>query len=153
MDKFDRAILELLQYDASLSSADLAEQVGLSKTACWRRLQALEEQGVIIQKVALLDPAKVNLPLTAFISVRTTQHNDKWFRQFKKLTDNMLQVTEVYRMSGQQDYLIKSHVKDMEGYDALYKELVKADLFDVSTGFVMETMKHQTQLPLSELLP
>lgn len=151
MDKFDKAILELMQRDVSLSVGELAERIDLSKTACWRRIRQLEAQGVIVARVALLDPVKINLPLTAFISVRTDKHNNQWFEQFKQVVGALPQVLEVYRMSGELDYLIKVVVADMAGYDRLYKELIKADLFDVSGSFVMETMKHNTQLPLSEI--
>ena len=148
MDKQDKSILTLLQRDASLSVGEVASQVGISKSACWRRVQKLEHDGVIRERVALLAPVKVNLPLTVYISVRTNQHNDKWAAKFQKVTRSMPGVLEVYRMSGELDYLIKAVVEDMPGYDRLYKELIKADLYDVSSSFVMETMKQTTQLPL-----
>ena len=151
MDKFDVAILDLLQRDASLSVAEVAERVALSKTACWRRMQKLEQQGVIRARVALLDADKVNLPMTAYILVRTNQHNESWYNKFRTLVNAIPEVLEVYRMSGDVDYLIKASVTNMPGYDRLYKELVKADLFDVSSSFVMETLKHTTQLPLHHI--
>lgn len=151
MDKIDKSILELLQVDASLSVGKLAERVGLSKTACWRRIQQLEAGGVILERVTLLDAAKLNLPLTAFISIRTNQHNESWHQKFKEVAEALPQVMEVHRMTGDLDYLIKAVVTDMAGYDRLYKQLIKADLSDVSTSFVMETMKQQTRLPLTEV--
>lgn len=151
MDRFDRGILELIQRDTTLSVAELAERIGLSKTACWRRIQQLESRGVVSARVALLDPAALNLSLTAFITIRTNQHNDQWHKQFWQVIDTIPQVLEVYRMSGDLDYLIKAVVSDMSGYDQLYRQLIKADLFDVSSSFVMETMKCTTELPLSEV--
>ena len=151
MDKLDRAILEHLQQDASLSVGELAELVGISKSACWRRTQKLEQDGVIRQRVALLDPAKLQLPLTVYVSIRTNQHNDQWAERFQAVTREIPGVLEVYRMSGDLDYLIKAVVTDMPGYDRLYKELIKADLYDVSSSFVMETMKQTTRLPLEHL--
>ncbi|WP_028468194.1 Lrp/AsnC family transcriptional regulator [Neptunomonas japonica] len=148
MDKQDRAILELLQRDASLSIGDVAERVGISKSACWRRIQKLEQDNVISARVTLLNQEQVNLPLTVYISIRTNQHNDQWAEQFKKVIEEIPLVLEVYRMSGDLDYLIKAVVTDMPGYDRLYKSFIKADLFDVSSSFVMETMKQTTQLPL-----
>jgi len=148
MDKTDQAILNLLQHDASLSVGEIAEQISISKSACWRRIQNLEQTGVIRERVALLDQTKVDLPLTAYVQLRTNQHNDAWADQFRRVTEKIDGVLEVYRMSGDLDYLIKAVVKDMEGYDRLYKELIKADLFDVSSSFVMETMKQTTALPL-----
>ena len=151
MDKQDKAILALLQADATLSVGELAERVGISKSACWRRVQKLESEGVIRERVALLNQEKLNLPLTVYISVRTSQHNDQWVSQFQQLTQHIPGVLEVYRMSGDLDYLIKAVVEDMPGYDRLYKELIKVDLFDVSSSFVMETMKQTTQLPLRHI--
>jgi len=149
LDKQDRAILALLQQDATLSVGDVAERAGVSKSACWRRIQKLEQEGVIRERVALLNQEHVNLPLTAYIVVRTNQHNDQWSATFKDVIQAIPEVLEVYRMSGDLDYLIKAVVTDMPGYDRLYKKIIKADLFDVSTSFVMETMKLTTQLPLN----
>ncbi|MEH6558329.1 MAG: Lrp/AsnC family transcriptional regulator [Oceanicoccus sp.] len=148
MDKYDKAILVLMQQDATLSVGALAERVGISKSACWRKIQKLEADGVIRGRVALLEPQHVNLPLTVYISIRTHQHNDQWSEQFQQVIDGLPLVLEAYRMSGDLDYLIKAVVTDMPGYDELYKQLIKADLFDVSSSFVMETMKQTTQLPL-----
>ncbi len=151
MDKFDIAILELMQGDASSSVAEIAEQVALSKTACWRRMQKLQKAGVIRAQVTLLDQEKVNLPMTAYILVRTNQHNKTWYSQFRDVVNAIPEVLEVYRMSGDVDYLIKAAVTSMPGYDKLYKQLVKAELFDVSSSFVMETLKHTTELPLHHI--
>ncbi|SEA35224.1 Lrp/AsnC family transcriptional regulator [Microbulbifer marinus] len=145
----DRQILELLQRDATLSVGDIAERVGLSKSACWRRIHKLEEDGVIRERVTLLNQDQVNLPLTVYIAIRTNQHNDQWAAQFSQVVQGIAEILEVHRMSGDLDYLIKAVVTDMPGYDRLYKELIKADLFDVSSSFVMETMKQTTQLPLN----
>ncbi|QFU77383.1 Lrp/AsnC family transcriptional regulator [Halioglobus maricola] len=148
MDNTDRKILAAMQVDASLSVADLAEVAGISKSAAWRRIQKLEEQGVIQGRVTLLDPAALGLSLTVFIAVKTNQHNERWAEQFKQVTESIPGVLEVYRMGGDVDYLIKAVVKGMPGYDALYQELIKADLFDVSASFVMEGLKQTTELPL-----
>ncbi|MAA65032.1 MAG: transcriptional regulator [Alteromonadaceae bacterium] len=150
-DKSDRQILELLQRDAALSVGELAEQVGMSKSACWRRIQKLEQAEVIRQRVTLLNPDKVNLPLTVYISIRTNQHNDQWAANFRAVLGDIPEVLEVYRMSGDLDYLIKAVVTDMPDYDRLYKKLIQADLSDVSSSFVMETMKQTTQLPLTHM--
>ncbi len=148
MNKLDLSLLELIQKDASLSTGELADRIGMSKSACWRRLQKLTQDGVIRKQVTLLNQDKVNLPLTVYISVRTNEHNDKWATQFQKVIQAMPGVLEVYRMSGDLDYLIKAVDEDMKGYDRLYKQLIKANLSDVSSSFVMETMKQTTELPL-----
>jgi Lrp/AsnC family transcriptional regulator, cysteine-sensing transcriptional activator len=148
LDKLDKAILGRLQADASLSVGDLAEIVGVSKSACWRRIQKLEREGVIQGRVTLLDPAALDLSLTVFISIKTNQHNAKWARQFKDVVEGIPGILEAYRMGGEADYLLKAIVKDMPDYDRLYKDLIEADLFDVNSGFVMEVIKHTTELPL-----
>ena len=150
MDNFDRRILALLQGDATLSVGDIAERIALSKTACWRRIQKLEKQGVIRARVTLLEPRALDLGLTVYISIRTNQHNDAWAGQFRAVIDGIPEVLEAYRMSGDLDYLLKAVVSDMDGYDRLYKKLIRADLFDVSSSFVMETFKQTTALPLAE---
>ncbi len=151
MDKQDVELLGLLQQDASFSVGELAERVGMSKSACWRRIQKLEEQGVIGHRVTLLNQESVNLPLTVYVSIRTNEHSERWASEFQKVVNALPEVLEVYRMSGDLDYLIKAVVTDMPGYDNLYKRLIKAELFDVSSSFVMEKMKHTTELPLHYL--
>jgi Lrp/AsnC family transcriptional regulator len=151
MDKWDRQILELLQADASLSVGELAERVGISKSACWRRIQKLETQGIIRNRVTLLNPEKVNLPLTVYVSVRTNEHSESWAEAFRKAIADIPEILEVYRMSGDLDYLLKAVVTDMPGFDGLYKRLIQAKLFDVSSSFVMETLKQTTELPLGHL--
>ena len=148
IDGQEIVILSILQKDSSQSVGELADTVGMSKSACWRRLQKLEKEGVIRQRVALLDANALNLSLTVYISVRTNQHNDEWAATFQRATELIPGVLEVYRMSGDLDYLIKAVVADMPDYDRLYKQLIKADIYDVSSSFVMETLRHTTCLPL-----
>jgi Lrp/AsnC family transcriptional regulator len=148
LDNQDRQLLRLVQADAALSVGDLAERVALSKSACWRRLQKLEEAGVIRQRVTLLDPASVGLGLTVFITLRTNQHNADWAQRFNRIVQDVEGILEVYRLGGQLDYLLKAVVADMPGYDQLYQRLIEADLFDVSASFVMEEIKATTVLPL-----
>lgn len=148
LDDFDRRLLAALQADASLSLNDLADRVALSRTACWRRIQRLEEAGAIRGRVALLDPAALGLDLTVYVLIKTNQHNRAWAERFAAVVEEIPEVLEAYRMSGDVDYLLKAVVSDMKGYDRLYERLIAADLFDVSSSFVMETLKHTTALPL-----
>lgn len=148
MDKFDQKILTLMQSDASLSVGEVAEMVGVSKSACWRRIQKLEQAGVIKGKVTLLDATKLDLSLTVFISIRTNQHNEKWDRQFREVVEGIPGILAVYRMGGELDYLVTAVVKDMPDYDRLYQRLIKADLSDVTSNFVMEEIKYTTELPI-----
>jgi Lrp/AsnC family transcriptional regulator len=148
MNKTDKLILSQLQVDASLSVGDLAGLVGISKSACWRRIKKLEDQGVIKKQVTLLNADEVELSLTVYISIRTNQHNEKWARQFKEVVQDIPGILEVYRMGGELDYLVKAVVKDMPDYDKLYQQLIQANLFDVTSNFVMEEIKHTTALPI-----
>ena len=148
LDQVDRKILRALQGDATLSLADLSERVNLSRSSCGRRLQRLEEEGYIKARVALLDAGKVGLPLTVMISIRTNQHNAEWSAKFRSMVEDLPGVLEVYRMTGDTDYLIKAVVPDMKGYDRLYQQLIQVEMTDVSAGFVMEQIKHSTELAI-----
>ncbi len=152
MDKKDLQIIDLLQQDASISLAELAEAVNLSPTPCWRRLQKLREDGVIRKQVALCDAERLDLGVTVFVTIRTSRHSDDWTRQFIEGTRDIPEIVEIYRMTGDVDYLLKIVVPDIKGYDAVYKRLIRvADLSDVSSGFAMEVIKHTTALPLGHL--
>ncbi|MGQ0677625.1 MAG: Lrp/AsnC family transcriptional regulator [Rhodospirillales bacterium] len=149
IDDTDRKILNLLQADATLSVAAVAERVGLSATPCWRRIQKLEEAGVIRARVALLDPAKLNVGVTVIVAVRTSQHDLAWLEKFAAAVRDFPEVVEFYRMSGDVDYLLRIVVPDIAAYDAVYKRLIaRVPLHDVSSAFAMETIKYTTALPL-----
>ena len=149
MDRYDRQILEILQEDATVPVAEIGDQVGLTSTPCWRRVQKLEESGVIRKRVALLDAGKLNVGVTVFVSIRTSQHSDAWMKRFVQGTRDIPEIVEIYRMSGDVDYLLKVVVPDIAGYDAVYKRLIKAvELQDVSSSFAMEVLKSTTALPL-----
>jgi Lrp/AsnC family transcriptional regulator len=129
--------------------AKLAEAVGLSPTPCWRRVQRLRDDGVITAQVALLDRRKLNLGVTVFVSVRTNQHTEAWYRRFHATVSAIPEVVEFYRMSGDVDYLLRVVVPSIEAYDAVYKRLIRSsELFDVSSSFAMEEIKFTTALPL-----
>lgn len=152
MDKKDKAILEILQQDATRTVAEIAEQIGLSKSACWRRIQALEDRGVISARVTLLNPARLGLDLTVYTRIRTSQHTQQWFDRFHEMVTAMPNVMEVHRLSGDVDYLVRAVVPNMHSYDEMYKEMIaKVELFDVSSNFSMETIKYTTALPLDYL--
>lgn len=148
IDALDRKLLRALQRDSAEPISDLAERCGLSRSACSRRIARLAEAGVIERSVALLSQSKLGLGLTVFIAIKTNQHNAAWSSQFRRVVEQLPGILEVHRLGGDIDYLVKAVVPDMPGYDALYQQLIRADLFDVSASFVMETMKHTTELPL-----
>ena len=150
LDSIDIRILDILQRDAEQQVSHVAQQVGLSTTPCWRRIQRLKEAGVITKQVALVDPRQVNVGVTVFVSVRTSTHTQKWFDQFRATVQAIPEVVEFYRMSGDVDYLLRVVVPDIAAYDAVYKRLIAGTaLFDVSSSFAMEELKFTTALPLS----
>ncbi len=150
MDGIDKKILSCLQRDSSLSVADIADQVGLSATPCWRRIQKLEKNGVIRRRVALLDPVKLNVGTTVFVTIKTHEHNAEWLDRFATALDAIPEVVDFYRMSGEIDYLLRLVVPDIAAYDDVYKRLIAVGgLSDVTSTFVMEEIKHTTALPLS----
>lgn len=149
MDQFDIKILSLLQEDSELSLSDIAEQVGLSTTPCWRRIQALQKQGVIRKRVALLDPEKLNLCVTVFVMLRTNQHEPAWLERFARGVSAIPEVVEFYRLSGVTDYLLKLQLPSISAYDSVYKRLIAvADLAEVTSAFAMEQIKYTTAVPL-----
>ena len=149
IDNFDRRLLALLQENASLSVNELAERVGLSPSPCWRRIQKLEAEGYIRARVALLDPRKMNLGVTVFAAIRTNQHSVEWLAAFSRAVVDIPEIVEVYRMSGQIDYMLRIVVPDIDAYDRVYKKLIAAiELYDVSSTFAMEVLKSTTVLPL-----
>ncbi|MBA3589785.1 Lrp/AsnC family transcriptional regulator [Methylibium sp.] len=152
LDQIDKKILLLLQEDALLPVQEIAARVNLSTTPCWRRIQQLREWAVIKQHVAILDPAKVNLPVSVFVGIKTSQHNAPWLDKFARSVKQLPEVLEFYRMSGDVDYLLRVVVPDIGGYDVFYKKLIKvAELTDVSSSFAMEQIKYTTALPLDHV--
>ncbi len=129
--------------------AEIGRKVGLSTTPCWRRIQKMEEDGVIKRRVAVLDPVKVNAGVTVFMAVKTNEHTESWLRKFAGVVEDFSEVVEFYRMSGEVDYLLRVVVPDIAAYDAFYKKLIgKIALTDVSSSFAMEQIKYTTALPL-----
>ncbi len=150
MNRIDRRILSLLQRNAALSLAEIAEQVGLSSSPCWRRIQNLEAAGVISRRVTLLDRRQLNLRTVVFVRIKTDDHSQAWLDRFAAAISAIDEVVEFYRMGGDTDYLLKIVVPDIDGYDQVYKRLIQVPgLADVSASFAMEEIKHTTALPLA----
>lgn len=148
-DEFDRRILAALQHDSSKSLDELAKLSGLSRNACWRRVQHLESTKVIRKRVALLDPTLLGLSLGVIIHIRTNQHTGEWEKQFRDVVMNTDQIIAAFRTTGDIDYILHARVPDMAGYDALYKKLISSvPLYDVSAHFIMEELKASTELPI-----
>ena len=149
MDAIDKKILNILQSDTTPAVAEIAKQVGLSTTPCWRRIQKLEDAGIIRSRVALLDAEKLNAGATVFVSIKTDKHDAAWYQGFSSAVNKFPEVVEFYRMSGDIDYLLRVVVPDIAAYDRFYKRLIeKVELYDVSSSFSMEQIKYTTALPL-----
>jgi Lrp/AsnC family transcriptional regulator len=148
-DDADRRILAALQRDCSGSLDRLAEEVGLSRNAVWRRVQRLEESDVLRGRVALVDGDRVGLKLRVFILIRTDRHAPDWAASFAAATRAMPEILATYRMTGDLDYLVVARVADMADYDRLYQRLTASvEISDVSASFVMEVIKETTALPV-----
>jgi Lrp/AsnC family transcriptional regulator len=144
----DRTILDLLQEDASTPVADLADRVGLSVSACWRRIKALEDSGVIARRVALVDRRKANLPMTVFVGVKTSRHAMEWLESFRAAIGDIPEIVEAYRLTGEMDYLLRIVVPSVESYDAVYKTLIsRLDFTDIVSFISMEELKYTTAVP------
>lgn len=148
MDQIDRKILDLLQEDTTLPIATIAEKVGLSGAPCWRRIKRLEDEGVIRKRVALVDRRKANVPMTVFVSVRTTRHTLDWVKEFRRMVLDIPEIMEVWRLTGEIDYLLRIVVPDVDAYDAVYKRLInRLEFADISAAIAMEEMKYTTAVP------
>lgn len=151
LDAIDRRILIALQDNADISIAQLADRAGLSQTPCWKRVQKLEEAGIINRRVALLTPELLGLGLTVFVQVEAGDHSAEWLQNFASKVSTRPEVMELYRMAGDVDYMLRVVVPDMASYDAFYRELIASiPLKNVTSRFAMERIKYTTALPLPE---
>jgi len=142
LDKVDREILRLITADSSLSLAEIAGKVGLTPTPCWKRIRRMEQSGIILRRVAVLDPAKIGLPVSVFVAVETADHSAAWLEKFHAVVDSMPEIVDAWRMSGDVDYLLHVVVPDIAAYDSFYRRLIGAvALRNVSSRFAMERMK------------
>ena len=149
-DDTDRAILRLIQRDAALSLADIAKEVGLTPTPCWKRIRRMEAGGIITGRVALVDPAKVGLGLSVFVAIETGDHSAPWIESFATTVAKMPEVVDCWRLGGDVDYMLRVVVPDMAAFDNFYRKLT-ADvpaLRKVTSRFAMERVKNTTALPI-----
>ena len=149
IDHLDRKILKQLQISSDISLDHLGAMIGLSRNAVWRRVKVLEANGIIMRRVALVDPEKLDLGLLVFIQIKSAQHSIEWTEQLAETAQGIAQIISLYRMSGDLDYLIKARVRDISDYDRLYRRLIKRlPLMDVSASFVTESLKSTTEIPV-----
>ena len=142
LDRLDREILRLISADASLSLAEIAAKVGLTPTPCWKRIRRMEEAGIILRRIAVIDPAKIGLPVSVFVEVETADHSAEWLNRFAEVVQSMPEVVDAWRMSGDVDYLLHVVVPDIAAYDEFYRQLIgHVKLRNVSSRFSMERLK------------
>lgn len=149
IDQTDRTILRVLQHDPALSQRALAERVGLSQNACWRRLQAMRAAGVISGQTLKLDPARIGLGLTVFVMIRIRHHSADWLKLFRRTVSDIPNVIDFYRIAGDYDYMLKVVAEDMNDFDRVYQRLIEKVELDTVTSFMtMEKIADQRDLPL-----
>jgi Lrp/AsnC family transcriptional regulator len=149
LDLIDRKIVAELMRDATLPVAQIGVTVGLSQTPCWKRIQRLQENGVLTSRVALADPAKLGFGLTIFVGIEAPDHSAEWREGFVRAVNAIPEIMEVYRMAGEMDYLLRITAADMAAFDTLYKRLTDAvPIKNVTSHFAMERMKFTTAYPV-----
>lgn len=150
LDDFDRKILRALQASADYSMADLGNLIGLSHTPCWRRLKRLEAEGIIRGKVTLLDPTKVNLSVVVHSAIRMTDHRSEALEAFELAVQAIPEVLECYASTGDNDYLLKVVVTNIEHYEQLLNQTLRQlpHVASISSNFALKQVKYSTELPL-----
>ncbi len=149
LDDRDRRLLALLQEDAELPLAVLAEQVSLSPSACSRRVQRLREEGYLRASVAVLDRRRMGVPTTVFVMLRAGRHAADWVERFRHAIADLPEVVEAHRITGTADYVLKLVLPNVEHYDDVYKRLTgRIELSDVTAHISMETLKAETAVPV-----
>lgn len=149
LDHIDRAILRVMLRDASLSQRDLAERVGISQNALWRRLHMLQESGVILGSTIRLDAKAVGLGLTVFVMIRTKHHSAAWLDLFRREVTAIPNVVDFYRIAGDYDYMLKVVAEDMNDFDTVYQRLIaNLELDSVTSLITMEAIADQRNWPV-----
>jgi Lrp/AsnC family transcriptional regulator len=150
LDATDLAILRLIQADASLSLGDIAKEVGLTQTPCWKRIRRMEETGIITGRVTLVNAEKLGLGISVFVAIETGDHSAAWIESFAKTVAEMPEIVECWRLGGDVDYLLRVVVSDMAAFDGFYRKLTArvSSLRKVTSRFAMECVKSTTALPI-----
>ena len=153
LDAIDRRILVLLQANARLTNAELAEQVGISPSPCWRRVRALEEAGVIARYVTLLSPEVAGLPVSVFVSVSLEKQIEPALEVFQRAVRARPEVMECYLMTGDSDYLLRVVVSDLAAYERfLMDHLTRIPgVASIRSSFALKQVKYSTALPLEAI--
>ena len=149
IDQIDRDLLRALQRDGSLSQRDLAERVGLSQNACWRRLKVLQDKGILRGTRAEVDRSQLDLGLVVFVMLRTRHHSAEWLAPFRRHVLTIPEVVDFHRIGGDYDYQLKVVTRDMASYDKVYQRLIAGvELDSVTSYFAMEAIAEGRPLPV-----
>jgi len=150
-DEIDRKILDLLQRrDRPVS--EIADEVGLSQTPCWRRIRRMEDAGVIRERVTLVDPKKAGVPMIVFIAITAPRHEMAWLVRFRELIESIPQIVEAYRLTGTTDYILKVMVPDVGAFDQVYKNMIeRLEFSQINSSISMEELKFTTAVPTNYL--
>jgi Lrp/AsnC family transcriptional regulator len=149
IDHIDRAILRALQRNAGQSQRDLADAVGLSQNACWRRLKTLRDAGLIERQTVRLNQKALGLGLTVFVMVRTSNHSHDWLETFRREVIAIPNVIDFYRIAGDYDYMLKIIAEDMNAFDMIYQRLIAKVRLDAVTSYMtMEAIADARDLPI-----
>lgn len=150
MDAIDKKIMQLLQADGRMTAQALADAVGLSPSPCLRRIRQLEQRGVIRGYVALLDQKQVGLPVSVFISIKLERQREEELDAFNAAVAHWPEVVEAYLMTGQQDFLLRVVVSDLDAYERFLKtKLTRVEgVSSIESSFALGQVKHTHALPL-----
>jgi len=153
MDDVNIKLITQMQENADLSLLELSRRVGISKTACWNRLQKMEEQNVILGKKILFDRYSIGLPIVVFLSISVGRHTIDWVDEFSEVISKFPEIIEAHRLTGEgADYQLKIICPSMEAYDILQQQLIGEIYFTaMSTKISLKQIKNEYSLPLSHL--
>jgi len=153
MDDVNIKLITQMQENADLSLLELSRRVGISKTACWNRLQKMEEQNVILGKKILFDRYSIGLPIVVFLSISVGRHTIDWVDEFSEVISKFPEIIEAHRLTGEgADYQLKIICPSMEAYDILQQKLIgEIDFTAMSTKISLKQIKNEYSLPLSHL--
>jgi Lrp/AsnC family transcriptional regulator len=150
-DETDRKILDILQH-RDRPVGEIADQVGLSQTPCWRRIRRMEDAGVIRKRVTLVDPKMAGVPMIVFIAITAPRHEISWLVRFRELIESIPQIVEAYRLTGTVDYILKVMVPDVAAFDLVYKNMIeRLEFSQINSSISMEELKFTTAVPTNYL--
>ena len=153
MDQLDKKILLLIQSKATLPLSEISKRVGISKTPCWNRIRAMEEKGIIKNRVTLLDRQKIGLPLVIFLSISVGRHSREWTESFIRIIQAYDEIVEVHRLTGSEaDYMLKILARSIDEYDSFQQRLIrKLEFTKMSSSVSLQELKCSYSLPLKSI--